>query len=162
MKDMLNSPIVIEAWNWLVSEKGIETAVAVLGACVILFSPLINAARFLLVWLIQCRPLSLRKWAALATDAEPIEKAVGFRAAGPIYYTPESWPRFYLMHASNRVFTDDEEYFSHDEGMKFALIKQSSPMTLPRMISIRNDVDAKSDLALLYNKAARSAGPWPQ
>lgn len=155
MKDLLNSPIIIDIWNWLVSEKGIETAVVILAAGVILYAPLIKAARFLLVWIIQSKPLSMRKWAVLVTSTEPVEKAAGFRASGPIYYTPESWPRFYLMRASNRVFADEVEYFSLEDGIKVVLIKQPAPDERPSQIASCNAQDAKSSLSSLYAKAAR-------
>ena len=98
-------------------------------------------------------PPEHRAWRELMNGTERIEQAAGFRAAGPIYYTPGPYPRFYIMHASARVFRPGgEEYYDAKGNHQHILLQHDAPGDLPYRVRPHG----LTDLEALYKRAADS------
>lgn len=94
-----------------------------------------------------------RAWRELMNGTERIEQAAGFRAAGPIYYTPGPYPRFYIMHASARVFRPGgEEYYDAKGETQYILLRHDAPGDMPYRVRPHG----LTDLEALYKRAADS------
>ena len=94
-----------------------------------------------------------RAWRELMSGTERIEQAAGFRAAGPIYYTPGPYPRFYIMHASARVFRPGgEEYYNANGKPQYIILQHDAPGDMPYRIRPHG----LTDLEALYKRAADS------
>ena len=94
-----------------------------------------------------------RAWRELMSGTERIEQAAGFRAAGPIYYTPGIYPRFYIMHASARVFRPGgEEYYSAKGKPQYILLQHDAPGDMPYRVRPHG----LTDLEALYKRASAS------
>lgn len=94
-----------------------------------------------------------RAWRELMSGTERIEQAAGFRAAGPIYYTPGLYPRFYIMHASARVFRPGgEEYYDAKGKPQYILLQHDAPGDLPYRVRPHGI----TDLEALYKRASDS------
>lgn len=94
-----------------------------------------------------------RAWRELMSGTERIEQAAGFRAAGPIYYTPGLYPRFYIMHASARVFRPGgEEYYDAKGETQYILLRHDAPGDMPYRVRPHGI----TDLEALYKRASDS------
>lgn len=94
-----------------------------------------------------------RAWRELMSGTERIEQAAGFRAAGPIYYTPGLYPRCYIMHASARVFRPGgEEYYDAKGETQYILLQHDAPGDMPYRVRPHG----LTDLEALYKRAADS------
>lgn len=103
-------------------------------------------------------PLTQRKWRQLTTQADEYERAAEFRAAGAIYHTDGDWPRFFIMHASARVYTATEEHYNAEGAMQYILLEQTSCGSLPSRVQVCDDATWQQEkLSELYRLAQESA-----
>lgn len=94
-----------------------------------------------------------RAWRELMIGTERIEQAAGFRATGPIYYTPGLYPRFYIMNASSRVFRPGgEEYYDEKGETQHILLQRDTPGDAPYRVRPHG----LTDLEAMYKRAADS------
>ena len=95
-----------------------------------------------------------RAWRELMSGTERIEQAAGFRAAGPVYYTPGLYPRLYIIHASARVFRPGgEEYYDAKGKPQYIMLQQDAPGDLLYRVRPLG----LADLEAMYKRAADSS-----
>lgn len=95
-----------------------------------------------------------RAWRELMSGTERVEQAAGFRAAGPVYYTPGLYPRLYIIHASARVFRPGgEEYYDAKGKPQYIMLQQDAPGDLLYRVRPHGIADLES----MYKRAADSS-----
>lgn len=176
----LSHDIQLDIWHWCVDNFGMESSICLLVILIALIAVffgrkektqtsvavifgnknkvLFNAQEKTKSPQLDTTPLTQRRWRQLTTLADDYERAAGFRAAGAIYHTDGDWPRFFIMHASARVYTATEEHYNAEGAMQYILLEQTSCGSLPYRVQVCDDaIWQQEKLSELYRLAQESA-----
>ena len=176
----LSHDIQLDIWHWCVDNFGMESSICLLIILIALIAVFFgrkektqtsvavifgnknkvsfNAQEKTKSPQLDTTPLTQRRWRQLTTLADDYERAAGFRAAGAIYHTDGGWPRYFIMHASSRVYTAAEEHYNAEGLMQYILLEQTNYGTLPFCVRVCTDEPKQQErLGELYKLAQESA-----
>ncbi len=112
-----------------------------------------NQPKSALVNLVEC------SWEKVQGNTEDIEKSAGYTKIGDIYRTTGTYPKYYIMHASPRVFNwEGENHFDETAKPHYCLLEQREKEEICQKIILLDETqEDQEDLSSLYNTAQASS-----